>query len=93
MDCGENLVKNLIDLFQHFGVGEADHLKAQFGEDAFAFAVFLDLLLVDFPVDLNHQGCVGAVKIYDKPVDPLLAVKLVATELSAAQSLPQQVFR
>ncbi len=62
-------------LFEHLDVGETDNAKIKRCEDLFPFLVGLDLLLVDIAIHFNNQGCAGAAKVNDEPVDRMLAVK------------------
>ena len=74
---------------QHFVVGETQDGKATPNENGVALMVGLVLILVNWPVDLDHQRERVAIEIDDEAVDDLLPTKLPPTEPIRAQFLPQ----
>ena len=68
----------MIDLLKYLGVGETNNMETERFENPFPFLVSIDLVLVNWAIDLNNQGCFQAGKVDNKPVDSILAMKSMA---------------
>jgi hypothetical protein len=77
----------------HLLIGEADHGIAESLQVSRPRAVVFDLRRVAIAVDLDHELGTSAAKVHDKAPDGMLAPKLEAKQLLAAQPGPQLLLR
>jgi hypothetical protein len=92
IDRLQDLLQHLIGLLQYLIIGKTDHPKTKRSENVLPFLVGFDLLLMNRSIKLNNKSSFGTIKVNDKPVDRVLAVKFEPRKLAAAQPLPEQVF-
>ncbi len=52
----------------------------------FPLLICFYLLLMNLSIDFNHQSFLVAAKVYNKPVNLVLAVKVVAAQLAIAKA-------
>jgi len=80
-------------IVQHGVVGEAQHTQPLRLQELLANGVFFRCIVVNRPVNLDHQRRFRAVKVQDKAVKGVLAAELGPGQTAIAQLLPQPILR
>jgi hypothetical protein len=77
----------------HLLISDSQNLQPviQHGQIAAAIPLHRSDLLMDFPIEFQHQRCFGAKEVSDVLSDGMLPTELVAPKPSVAQFMPQDV--
>ncbi len=87
-DCLKDLSQDDLYLIQYLIVRKAEETETHLSQGILAFLIFLSLLLVDGPIDLDDQRSFPAKEIDNETVDNMLTPKFVTSKPVSAQMLP-----
>ncbi len=90
--CRSNCFAYLARIAQNLFVRESDHCIAMRFDALLPNSIFVNLIVMDWSVNLDDQMALNARKINNKPIDCILPAKLDTKYLSIANHTPESSF-
>jgi hypothetical protein len=85
-------MQRVLDVREDLGVRDPKHAKAATFQRQGLAAILLLEIVVDRPVDFDHEGRGEAEEVHDEPIDDLLPPKMEASQPVPSQVFPQRAF-